>query len=211
MNTLITHVQLFGIGFGLGVAGPCLLSCTPMLVAYIAGNKKSFIEAAKEITVFMSGRLLAYIILAGLAGASGSLLRQFTGSNLTALFRPAAGAISILLGIFLIFGEGRGGCSRPASKTKNRYGAGGLFALGFTIGVAPCGPLTALLFEITLISRTALDGILYGLSFGLGTFVSGFLAAGALSGILTRIPIAPKIFKILCGALLILFGIGLII
>jgi len=89
--------------------------------------------------------------------------------------------------------------------------------LGFIIGVFPCAPLLALLLEITLISKTALDGMFYALFFGLGTFISGFIVIGGLSGILTWLPTkilkskrSNLIFRIICALLLIWLGLDLI-
>ena len=71
-----------------------------------------------------------------------------------------------------------------------------------------------LLLEITLISKTFLQGAVYGLMFGLGTFLSGFIIAAGLSGLLNLFPkkialpmAANRIFRSICAAVLILFGI----
>ncbi|MCX5666870.1 MAG: sulfite exporter TauE/SafE family protein, partial [Candidatus Omnitrophica bacterium] len=89
---------------------------------------------------------------------------------------------------------------------------------GFLIGISPCAPLLALLFDITLISKGFLDGIFYALFFGLGTFLSGLITVGVVAGLLTRVPAAfvksktaNVIFKLACAALLIALGLGLIL
>ena len=75
-----------------------------------------------------------------------------------------------------------------------------------------------LLLEITLISKTFLQGAVYGLMFGLGTFLSGFIIAAGVSGILVLFPKkitlptpANKIFRGICAVVLILFGIAFIL
>ena len=75
-----------------------------------------------------------------------------------------------------------------------------------------------LLLEITLISKTFLQGAIYGLMFGLGAFLSGFIIAAGLAGILSffpkknAVPIAAnRIFRSVCAAVLILFGIVFIL
>ena len=95
--------------------------------------------------------------------------------------------------------------------------SGGLFVLGLIIGITPCPPLTALLFEIALMSKSALEGMSYAFFFGLGTFLSGVLVVVSLAGILTKIISkvlkskgAVRFFRIACSALLILFGLVLI-
>ena len=90
--------------------------------------------------------------------------------------------------------------------------------LGFSVGITPCAPLLALLFEITLISKNAMEGMSYGLAFGLGTFLSGFIVVGILTGILASFPAhilkskaGKLIFRIACALLLISLGASLII
>lgn len=217
LNALLTSLQIFGIGFSFGIAGPCFLNCAPILITYIAGSKKKWTEALNDISIFLGGRLLAYIILGALAGLSGGLLRHFTNSNLILFFKPLAGIISILLGISVL--KIKEPFISECKPSHNKiYNLGGLFALGFLIGISPCAPLLALLFEITLISKTAFEGMSYGASFGLGTLFSGFLVVGILTGVLNWLParflkskISNFVFKITCALLLILFGLSLIL
>ncbi len=215
-NSTITSLQIFGIGFSFGIAGPCLLSCAPILITYIAGSRKIWQKSLSDILLFLTGRLMAYILLGGLAGLSAIILKSFTGSTLALFFKPLAGTMSILLGISILTFKPSFDC-----KCKNSpgdiYSSGGLFTLGFLMGVAPCAPLLMLLSEITLISGSPLEGATYGLAFGLGTFFSGFIVAAAAAGILTWLPAhvlksktSDLIFKILCAVLLISLGLVLI-
>lgn len=217
-NTLLTHFQIFLIGFSFGIAGPCFLLCTPILVTYIAGNRKKFTDALSDIFIFLSGRLLSYLILGYLAGISGALLRQFISSNVASLFKPLGGFVSVVLGALVLINRGPSACKCPPSAYDKIYNFGGLFVLGFMLGITPCGPLAALLFEIVMISKSALDGMFYALSFGLGTFISGFIVVGFIAGVLTQLPVrllkserANLIFRVICATLLILFGISLIL
>jgi len=216
LNTVIFW-QLFGIGFSFGLAGPCLLVCTPVLITYIAGKQVRLRQALVDISIFLTGRLLAYLVLGYLAGLSGLILRQFTNSSLAASLKVSGGIIIILLGIYVWLGKEplSWACKRKASTIFN---SAGLFILGFAIGVFPCAPLLALLFEITLVSKSAWGGLLYALAFGLGTFISGFIVMAVLSGIFTRL--RPEIFKsgtgnlifrTICAVLLILLGSSLIL
>jgi len=232
-NTLITYLQIFGIGLSFGIAGPCFLTCTPVLITYIAGSKKAWGEVFKDILVFLSGRLLAYVLLGALAGLSASLLRKFTGSYLASFFQPLAGAVTILFAVILLTNrlpenrhceKGSDPCpprhceGALAPEAISLFNFGGVFAFGFLIGSSPCAPLLALLFDITLMSKGVFDGMLYALSFGLGTFISGFITVGLIAGILTRVPAvfikskaANMVFRIVCALLLIALGAGLIL
>ena len=215
-NTALTYLELLGIGVGLGLAGPCLLVCTPVLITYIAGKQTTWKRALIDIFYFLTGRFLAYLMLGYLAGLSGAILRQFCNAGLIPFIKVFGGVIIIFLGVYVWLGaEYFPWLCKGTSGGVFNFGS--LFILGFTLGVFPCAPLLALLLEITLISKTPLDGMCYALFFGLGTFISGFIAMGVLSGIFTWFP--PKvlkskksnlIFRIICAALLIWLGLDLI-
>jgi len=217
MNTLITHLQVFGIGFSFGVAGPCFLVCTPILLTYIVGRQERWTEAVVDITLFLFGRLCAYVILGTLAGLSGYYLRRLSGSDIISYFNLASGALSIILGVFILFHKDIPECAHKRPH-NNIYDFGSVLALGFLIGISPCVPLTALLLEIALISNNALEGASYAFSFGLGTFISGIIVVGVLAGILKGFAqkmihskTANLLFKALCSALLFVFGLKLIV
>jgi sulfite exporter TauE/SafE len=216
-STLATYLQIFGIGFSFGLVGPCFLTCTPVLITYIAGSKRSLAEAFKDIFTFLSGRLIAYILLGALAGLSGAVLKKITGLPLSPYLQPLAGVVTMLFAIILLTEKGGASCACPTAKGKI-LNFGGIFAFGFLIGVSPCAPLLALLFDIALMSKGLLDGIFYALFFGLGTFLSGLITIGVIAGLLTRVPAvliksrtAAVIFKTLCALLLLALGLGLIL
>ncbi len=216
VDNLITHFQIFGIGLSFAIAGPCLLMCTPILVTYISGKQEGSFKAFVDILVFLSGRLFAYVLLGALAGFSGAYLRGLTQSGLLPYLNVMSGVISILLGIFVLFNKPDASCAKT-SHCHSIYDFGSILLLGFIIGISPCMPLTALLFEIALISKSALDGAMYALSFGLGTFIAGLIIVSAVAGLLRGIvkklinsKEAVTIFKVICSLLLVIFGAGLI-
>jgi len=242
-STLVTYLQIFGIGFSFGLAGPCFLTCAPVLITYIAGSKTcptaresisgrraypsasdiragsrgGTAEVFKDIFTFLSGRLLAYLLLGALAGLSGVVLKKFTSSSISPYLQPLAGAVTILFAIILFTGKSSDGCACPTASGK-MLNFGGIFAFGFLIGVSPCAPLLALLFDITLMSKGLLDGIFYTLFFGLGTFLSGLITVGVIAGLLTRVSAAfvksktaAIIFRTVCALLLLALGLGLIL
>jgi len=216
MEPLI-YFQLFGIGLSFGVAGPCFLSCTPFFITYLAGKQLKWNQGLIEALAFLSGRLFAYLILGYLAGLSATLLRQFCSLNFVLFLKPISGVIIIMLGIINLFFRWPDCCG--GKFLANRLMTfGGLFILGFIIGMSPCVPLLALLFEITVISKTAFQGLLCALSFGFGTFISGFMVIAGLSGVITWLPgkalkssLALLIFRIIFCVLLILLGLSLIL
>lgn len=212
----ITCLQLFGIGLSFGMAGPCFLSCAPVLITYILGRRQGFPATLGNISIFCIGRLAAYILLGAFAGISGAMLRRFVSLEASsAIVNFSAGAISVALATFILIRKDspERGCGSTGDKACS---SGGLLLLGFVLGISPCGPLTILLAQITLMSNSALDGMAYSASFGLGTLLSSLITVGAAAGIAGRIvgkfvrsvP-AIKVFRILCASLLIIFGIYL--
>ncbi|MDD5173423.1 MAG: sulfite exporter TauE/SafE family protein [Candidatus Omnitrophica bacterium] len=218
ISSFITYLQIFGIGFSFGLAGPCLLTCAPILIAYIAGNRRSQAGVLKDIFMFLSGRLSAYLLLGALAGLSGTALRKFTGSSVSSYLHPLAGAVTILFAVILFTGKSGVSCSGIPTVHGKMLNFGGIFVFGFLIGISPCAPLLALLFDIAIMSKGLLDGVFYTLFFGLGTFLSGLITIGVVTGILTRVPAAfvksktaAIIFKTVCALLLLALGLGMIL
>jgi sulfite exporter TauE/SafE len=214
LSTLITHIQIFGIGLSFGLAGPCLVFCTPLLVTYVMGRKERMAVTLADISAFLAGRLIAYLVLGALAGFSGSLLRRLIEpAAASGSVDPLTGAVSIILGIIILFNRRPASCACPQGPARF-YGFGGLLALGFMMGISPCAPLAGLLLQIALMSKGVADGTLYALSFGLGTMLSGFIIVGAISitakGVADRLLGSEKasgIFRTVCAALLITFGL----
>lgn len=215
MERLITYLQIFGIGFSFGMIGPCFFTCAPILITYVAGTKKEWRAAFKDIIFFLTGRLLAYVALGFIAGLSGAALRSFTSSSISAFFQPLAGAIAIFFAALILLYREDKECPHERGKILN---FGGVFIFGFLMGLSPCAPLLALLFNVALMSRGALDGAFYTLFFGLGTFISGILTIGIAAGLLSRIPASViktrtvnTAFKIICALLLFILGLTLIL
>lgn len=200
--TVIPILQVFSIGFILGLTGPCLLYCLPVILALSAGAAENYKKILLGIVTFLSGRLLAYVLLGFLAGVSGFILRQFTDSHFSFYLKPSAGIISIAFGVWIFFRQEK----EEACQSHKILNSTGFFVFGFVVGISPCPPLMGLLLEIALISKTSLQGAIYGLMFGLGTFLSGFILAAGLSGVLSWLP-KNRIFKGIYALVLILFGI----
>ena len=214
-DTSVTYFQLFGIGFGFGLSGPCILVCAPALIAYVAGRQATKRQALSDILIFLSGRLLAYLVLGFLAGLSGVVLRRFLSLSLIPWIKALGGLIIILLGIDVWLGREPFAWLHKC-RANPIFGFSCFFGLGFIRGIFPCAPLLAFLFEVALISQTAMNGLSYVLFFGLGTFISGFIVIGGLSGIFTWLPAkilkskkSNLIFRTICALLLIWLGFDL--
>ncbi|MCX5679574.1 MAG: sulfite exporter TauE/SafE family protein [Candidatus Omnitrophica bacterium] len=212
----INFFEIFSVGFTLGLTGPCLFYCVPLIFAFTLGTGKEFKRSVIDILVFLSARSVAYIILALIAALSGVLLRKVIGPQPVFYFMPLAGVISIALGLAILLkkNSGESDCCLPSADIPSRSG---LFGLGFIIGISPCVPLVFLLSEIALLSKSAWEGVSYGIAFGLGTFIPAFAITAALAGLSERI--APGLFrsqkvrsllKIISSSVLILFGLNIL-
>lgn len=216
-STFITSLQLFAIGFSFAVAGPCFLTCTPILLTYVVAADKKWPKILANIFIFLSGRFLAYLILGCLAGLSSGVLNRFLSSNYSIILKPLGGLISIILGVFILFNKDSDNFFCKLAQNR-MAGFGNIFILGFIVGISPCSPLIALLFEVALISKTALTGLFYLSAFGLGACLASLIIIAVLTGLLKGLSVkifksktSNAAFKIICALLLILLGINIII
>lgn len=212
-GALVTCVQLFCIGLGFGSIGPCFLTCTPILVTYIAGTRKGWRRAMFDVAAFLAGRLVAYCLLGALAGISGGLIRRFAGPTAASVGMVVGGLVSIGLSVMVFAGKGFSSGGACGKSGRYAWGSAGALVFGFVVGVSPCAPLAALLFELSLMSKGVWDGIMYAASFGLGTLLSGMVVIGSAAGLFAwlpgkvlRTPRAVTALSVACAALLLVTG-----
>jgi uncharacterized protein len=151
------------IALVMGLAGSlhCAGMCSPLAMA-LTKNKPFLLSTI----LYNSGRVLIYALLGALASAFGSLLHL-------AFYQQF---ISILLGItFLLTGLGIGGIRLPYfgaginSSMLNQKSWATTFLLGMINGLLPCG-LTYMALSACLILPQAIDGFIFMIYFGLGTW-----------------------------------------
>jgi sulfite exporter TauE/SafE len=204
---------LTGILFG---AGPCLVSCGPVLVSYICGTNKRVGESLSAYALFSGARIAVYIILSlcvFLAGHSG--LESFFDEYGNYLY-ILAGFFLMLIGVYFILGK------RMEIKPFNliyRHIVQGdtknMVLLGIAYGLLPCAPFLGVLSYIGLVSKNWLQNIVYAVSFGAGTFISPLLlvslASGAVPGAVKNTSgLAAKIVRICCGIVALYMGAQLV-
>lgn len=157
-------VWLLGVSMGLTA---CTVTCLPFMGTWVLGRGGSNRETLLDTGVFMLGRMTAYSLLGGLAGALGMWLTQALNSGIGHAF---IGAASIAAGIWLFLPARRKGACNAAKR-----GAGTPpFLLGFSLSLTPCAPLASLL-AVCALSGSALSGAGYGLMFGLGAALTPLL------------------------------------
>jgi sulfite exporter TauE/SafE len=183
-DTLVTGLQLVVLGLTFGLAGPCLLSCLPLTLGIASADVGRPGQLLRNQGLFLLGRWAAYALLGALAGASGALLQRY------GLLAARPGSVRTVLGVFtLLFSllvawgaRPRAAGSEPLCRRLDRARTGSCFVLGLCVGLAPCGPLLALLLEVALIASGPLAGLLYAGLFGAGTAAAGALLALLLAG-----------------------------
>lgn len=203
-------------GFFLG-AGPCLLSCTPLFLPYLAGTSRSWQEGLRATIIFGLTRLVVYTCLGGVVGYTGYYLFQlFYSWWWGKIIWGMGGVFIILVGILLVSGEG---IKNPFCKILQRQTLGndtrGVIILGVLLGLSPCLPLLGILTEIMFLSEKFYQGFLYGLAFGLGTLFSPLLLLGIFTPLLAekirKVEKIGQVFNVVCGVLLIVVGIWVLV
>ena len=168
-------VWLLGVSMGLTA---CTVTCLPFMGTWVLGRGGSNREALLDTSVFMLGRVAAYSLLGGLAGALGAWLNQVLSGGVGHAF---IGISSIVAGIWLVWPARR---RTPCAAARAGAGVPPFF-LGFSLSLTPCAPLASLL-AVCALSGGALSGIGYGLSFGLGAALTPLLLIVPLLGLFGR-------------------------
>ncbi|MDD5491879.1 MAG: sulfite exporter TauE/SafE family protein [bacterium] len=208
----IECLKLFITGFTAG-AGPCLLSCAPVLLPLLTVTAKDRTQGITATILFVTGRLAAYLVLGFLAGWSIRWLDKFGPAALIpVVIKACAAGFIIILGALIMIGRGISVryCDRFIKYfiDKNHKS---MFILGILLGFAPCLPLIGILTYIAVKSTSPWQGLMYAGCFGLGNIIIVLLLGGFSSSLLARyrqnLDRGRKILGQACGLFLILWGI----
>jgi sulfite exporter TauE/SafE len=138
-------------------------------------------------------------------------------SGFSKLVAIAGGTFIILVGILMVLGRRLE--IRPCrflEKNIIERDKKSIIILGLVTGLLPCAPLLAILSYVALISRSWPATLLYGLSFGIGTFLSPLILLVVLAGLIPKFLICKKaifsrIFSYACGLIFIFLGLQLMV
>jgi sulfite exporter TauE/SafE len=210
---LSDFLKLLTGGFVMGW-GPCLAYSAPLLLPYIGGTKTSWKSGLIISSIFSLGRLLAIAILGGLASCAFKVINHFFPPQRSGYIYLIVAFIMVALGIFIVLGKG---LKLPLSKTLKETilnrGTESMLALGFLMGIIPCVPHIAVLTYIACIAGNIGLGVLYAISFGIGTSFAP-IALGSFMGLIPEKLIkSAKLlrgFQSFCGVILVVFGLQLI-
>ena len=206
--------SLFLSGLFLG-SGPCLASCGPVLISYIAATKNNFKEGFFVYLVFSLSRIFVYLVLGILVGIfsqkilQGILVKSSPFFLLTGLF-------ILLLGLLIILGnQPNFRLCKLLQKNLIKKDTKSIIGLGLLFGAMPCLPLVGILSYIGIISKSVLTSLFFMLSFGLGTLVSPLLilsvAAGSVPRLVKRYERISFLFKLLCGLIIMMLGLQVLV
>ena len=212
MDKIIVGLFISGLLLGWG---PCLATCGPVLISYIAATKQSPGQGVWAWFLFSLSRICVYLILSLAIFLLGEFVVKQNLINIAKFIYLAGGLIIILIGFFTIIRgsikpfrnlENRGAVCRRSSMQP--------ITLGLIMGTLPCGPLIAVFSYIGLVSSTWQLCIFYSLIFGLSTLISPLILFVLVAGLIPRMLLSqPKIyypFRLICGLIIVFFGAQLI-
>jgi sulfite exporter TauE/SafE len=203
-------LRLLVAGFVMGW-GPCLTHSAPLLLPYIGATKGHWKDGLKIGLAFSGGRVLALAFLGGIATVAFSFINQFFPPHRSGWLYGIVALFMIALGIVIVAGKGLG---IRAGKNLLDRGVESMFVFGLLMGIAPCVPYVAILTYIACVAEKAvLKGAWYGVAFALGTAVAPIvlgIITGSIPERLLRSARLLRAFQVLCGLVLVVFGIRLL-
>src|SRR3989338_1088242 len=130
-------ISLFLTGIFLG-AGPCLASCGPLLISYIAANAKSPRQALWYWFVFSIARIFVYVIFGIFLGIFGEFFLHH-------IYPTHIGRYILISGCVFIVGIGIVMLLKNKPQPKICSSNTSIFVFGLTLGVIPCAPILGIL------------------------------------------------------------------
>lgn len=174
-QTTLFTVWLLGASLGLTA---CTATCLPFMGTWVLGRGGTQMQALRDTGLFVTGRILAYILLGALAAGAGAWLAQVMrgGSG-----NFVIGAASIAAGLWLL----RPGTTHAPCAASSKTDSTPPLLLGFALSLTPCAPLASLLAVCAAAGSIKL-GMASGAMFGLGAALTPLLVLLPLVGLLGR-------------------------
>lgn len=196
--------------------GPCLASCGPLLVSYIAAKGKNYKEAFWTWFIFSIARVFAYCLLGVLSGILGQVfISRIYALHIGKYISLFGGLFVIAISIVIFFQNKMAfGAHSFLEKRFVKGGSKSVFIFGLTVGLVPCAPLIGIFSTIGLMSRNIADGLFFGLSFGLGAMISPLLILALAAGSIEKFLLNQKaklIFSRICAVIIFILGILIIL
>ena len=189
---------------------PCLLPMLPVYVSYFSGGgRRSTAQTIKNVLGFVVGFTGVFMLLGGLAGTLGRLLRAYS-----VIINIVTGLIVVFFGLYYL-GVIRINLFRGSRINVDTHDLGFfsalLFGVVFSIGWTPCvGAFLGSALALASQQGQTLRGMLLLLCYsaGLGIpFVISAILIDRLKSAFNLIKRHYKIINAVCGSLLILMGL----
>ncbi len=205
-GTLPVHLDWFGVwllGVSMGLTA-CTITCLPFLGSWVLGRGAGMRTALYDTSIFLLGRITAYSLLGAIAaGFSGWLIGALEGHAGHIVIATA----SIGSGLWLLWPSRRHAPCSAARKGDSMPP----FFLGFSLSLAPCAPLAALLAACALTGEVA-AGASYGAWFGVGAAITPLILIVPIVGLSGRriLGAQPQLLRWLrIGAAVALIALGI--
>jgi thiol:disulfide interchange protein DsbD len=168
----VSALSVLILGVSLGMTA-CAVTCMPFIGTWAIGRAEGQQGGFRDTASFLLGRLSAYSVLGGIAGALGAWFVQQLASGIGNL---AIGLVAVVSAAWLMWPvSGKKSCGAP----RHLKGLSP-FLMGAGLTLIPCAPLT------TLLAAAAAGG-----SVERGAFLGFLFGTGALlTPMLVMIPVA---------------------
>ncbi|HET9746450.1 MAG TPA: sulfite exporter TauE/SafE family protein [Chitinophagaceae bacterium] len=207
-------------GFVMGLAGSlhCVGMCGPLALSLPVSHNNNLSRIAGGL-IYNSGRIFTYTLMGFVFGSIGNLIFAVRWQNSLSIALGVAILIYLLIPRKYFHFTTTNALGKPFLMVRQRLGKlfqsrklSSLFCIGLLNGFLPCG-LVYLALSSSIISASPLNGSMFMLSFGFGTFPLMFatvLMGNYLNQSFRRkIQGAVPLLLFVMAALLILRGLNL--
>jgi sulfite exporter TauE/SafE len=172
-----TFFTVWLLGASLGLTA-CTATCLPFMGTWVLGRGGTQLQALRDMSLFVSGRIFAYCLLGAIAAGAGTWLTQLLRGGTGNLI---IGTASIGAGIWLLRAKK---IHAPCGVSRSAGGTPPLL-LGFSLSLTPCAPLASLLAVCAAAGSIKL-GLVNGVAFGLGAALTPLLILLPLISVLGK-------------------------
>lgn len=208
----MSYLSLFVIGLSYGSTA-CMFTCMPFLSPILVQRSDTLKRSVEVVLPFSLGRIFSYTMISAAALGSASVIKAVLNDN--AIFQLILGIFTMMMGLLMLYGifrKNKKSCaSAPPLPSTAGIGKFGLFGIGAMVAFNPCAPVLTLV-ALAANSKTLLDALGLGLSFGIGAALIPFLFYGfflsrIIGGLLREFRAYAKMIHIAASLFLFITGV----
>jgi hypothetical protein len=218
---ILLPVLATAVSVGLGCGTRCSPAVSIFLSSYIITHSGGMKKSLGSFMSFFLGKVLAVVVLCGLAALIGSTFISDSGYVGSFNLRLILEFAMVMLGLFLIgkwiydFKHPKAPCGGCGGEKKlDKKGVLPLLALGFAYGASPCAPLLLIIGVSATLSLPAavLTATVFSVASTLTPILLMILLSGALSGRISKeIPRQLPYFQLASYVVITLLSAGAMI